>query len=320
MRYTTLVALTIAIAFAAFGYFSPTGRDIWARITGSAAQSVPVSGLVSGPMSEPEAGRKAAALSKSNIISYQRAALAAQTQGAGYGPQSPRDLRVSEGRNPRSFSPAPLHSFMNLCNIHFHKNAEHRGGEFTSFAGPGDGSGFGTGYQYSGRLSEPELRPVTRQIGKREHGYLKPGDTIEVHFVFSTANVTPGPTLAACISNQNSNPQLRVETIVAVLSNDGHGEDFRKLAEVRVERGYFQAPNIPQDLGHPISYRGSTTGPGYNEKGSPYQVSWRVRPKVVKVDIHSLDAWLQSNVFEEKGAHGVRNLVINPDLIAPIDQ
>lgn len=24
---------------------------------------------------------------------------------------------------------------MNLCNIHFHKNAEHKGGEFTVYAG-----------------------------------------------------------------------------------------------------------------------------------------------------------------------------------------
>lgn len=46
---------------------------------------------------------------------------------------------------------------MNLCNIHFHKNAEHKGGEFTKYAGNGDGNGFQSGYKYSGKLSAFEL-------------------------------------------------------------------------------------------------------------------------------------------------------------------
>jgi hypothetical protein len=37
---------------------------------------------------------------------------------------------------------------MNLCNIHFHKNAEHKGGEFTQYAGNGDGDGFDNILQY----------------------------------------------------------------------------------------------------------------------------------------------------------------------------
>ena len=34
-----------------------------------------------------------------------------------------------------------------------------------------------------------------------EHGNLEPGDTIEVHYVHSTAQVEPGPTLGACLSD-----------------------------------------------------------------------------------------------------------------------
>lgn len=33
---------------------------------------------------------------------------------------------------------------MNLCNIHFHKNAEHKGPDFSIFAGPGALRGSGT--------------------------------------------------------------------------------------------------------------------------------------------------------------------------------
>lgn len=72
-------------------------------------------------------------------------------------------------------------------------------------------------------------------------------------------------------------------------------------------------------LGEPVVYAGSTTGPTCNETGSPYQVTWSVRPQVLRVSIDSVDAWLQDNVFAENHAHGVRNLVIDPELLSPID-
>ena len=76
---------------------------------------------------------------------------------------------------------------------------------------------------------------------------------------------------------------------------------------------------MPEYLGDPVSYAGSTTGPDYNEKASPFQVSWSVRPKVVKIDISSVASWLSKNLFKEDHAHGVRNLVIDPELLSPID-
>lgn len=75
---------------------------------------------------------------------------------------------------------------------------------------------------------------------------------------------------------------------------------------------------VDGSLGAPVVYAGSTTGPTYNEAGSPYQVTWSVRPQVLRVSIRSVDAWLRDNVFAEDHAHGVRNLVINPDLLSPI--
>lgn len=248
------------------------------------------------------------------VIAEQRAALAKNTKGQGFGPQSPRDIDSNEGRNNILFSAAPAYEEMNLCNIHFHKNAEHKGGEFTEYAGNGDGHGYQSGYKYSGKLSAAELKPAS--ACPSAHGSLSSGDTIEVHYVHSTAQIKPGPTLGSCLSDAIKNPQLRVETQVYVLVNDRNALDFGKLTKHGMKNGRPQALHIPDNTGTPVQYAGSTTGPGYNEKGSPFQVTWSVRPKVAKVDIATVDAWCKGNVFNEDHAHGVRNLVINPDLLS----
>lgn len=253
-----------------------------------------------------------------DTIEEQRAILAKSTDGAGFGPQSPRDLDSVDGSNTRTFETAPAYTDMNLCNIHFHESAEHKGGDFTTHRGNGNGAGYGTGYVYSGELTEAELAPVESEIGAGEHDGLIPGDTIEVHYVHSTAQVVPGPTLGACLSESIANPQLRVETQVFVLVNDDSALDFVHLTEIGEVNGLQQALNIPSDTGEPIQYAGSTTGPSYNEKGSPLQVSWSVRPQVAKVNIQSVGNWFADNVFDEDHAHGVRNLVTNPALLSAI--
>lgn len=254
-----------------------------------------------------------------DVIAAQRAALAENTANAGFGPQSPRDLETLTGNSARAFGEAPAYTQMNLCNIHFHENAEHRGGEFTRFAGNGDGAGKGTGFVYDGTLSAAELAPLGRTIGAGQYGDLAPGDTIELHYVHTTAQVEPGPTLGACLSDSIGNPQLRVEAQVYVLVNDPEAADFVNLTKVEQVDGLYQAVNIPTDTGTPISYNGSTTGPSFNEAGSPLQVSWSVRPQVMKVSITSVEAWLSDNIFGEGEAHGVRNLVVNPDLISTLN-
>ncbi|WP_461535302.1 delta-class carbonic anhydrase [Spongorhabdus nitratireducens] len=252
------------------------------------------------------------------IIDQQRALLQQNTEGKGFGPQAPRDIDSLNGSNAVSFNMAPPASEMNLCNIHFHKNAEHKGGEFTRFAGNGDGQGFSTGYQYNGQLTKAELAPVANEICPSKHGGLSSGDTIEVHYVHSTAQVGPGATLGACLNEAIKNPQLRVETQVYVLVNDDKAADFMKLTLHQKRNGVHQALNIPGNTGTPVQYTGSTTGPGYNEKGSPFQVSWSVRPQVTKVNIESVGQWCKGNAFKEDHAHGVRNLVVNPDLLSNI--
>ena len=255
-----------------------------------------------------------------DVIEHQRHNLAKNTQGKGFGPQSPRDIDSSNGSNTIVFNSAPAYTQMNLCNIHFHKNAEHKGGEFTKFAGNGDGHGYLSGYKYAGKLSSAELDPVKNEICPSEHGSLYPGDTIEVHYVHSTAQVNPGPTLGSCLNESINNPQLRVETQVYVLVNDKKAADFVELTKHAKQGGLHQALNIPANTGTPVQYAGSTTGPGYNEKGSPFQVTWSVRPKVARVNIDSVGAWCKGNIFKEDHAHGVRNLVINSDLLSKISK
>ncbi len=253
-----------------------------------------------------------------SVIDAQRAALAENTDGKGFGPQAPRNIDASVGENERVFADAPPYTEMNLCNIHFHAGAEHQGGEFTTYLGNGDGAGYGTGFGYSGTLTEAELAPIDQVIGGDEHR-LMPGDTIEVHYVHTTAQVAPGPTLGSCLSEAIMNPQLRVETQVYVLVNDPNALDFVTLTQHELVDGRHQAINIPTDTGTAVEYDGSTTGPSYNEAGSPLQVSWSVRPQVAKVNITTVGTWFENNVFEEDHAHGVRNLVINPALLSPIN-
>lgn len=253
------------------------------------------------------------------VVAEQRQVLAKSTDGAGFGPQSPRDIDAIVGSNDRAFEAAPAYTKMNLCNLHFHENAEHKGGEFTTYAGNGDGKGYGTGYKYNGELSKTELVVYPSEVGTSKHGDLEPGDTIEVHYVYSTAKVAPGPTLGSCFSEAIKNPQLRVETQVYVLVNDDAALDFVNLTNHQVVDGLHQAINIPAATGTPVQYAGSTTGPGYNETGSPFQVTWSVRPQVAKVSISSVDTWLKGNIFDEDHAHGVRNLVVNPDLLSQIE-
>jgi hypothetical protein len=252
------------------------------------------------------------------FVSKQRAKLAINTNNKGFGPQSPRDIDSATGNNSRIFNAAPRSSKLNLCNIHFHKNAEHKGGEFTKYAGNGDGHGFQSGYKYSGKLRESELKSTDHDICPNKHGSLYAGDTIEVHYVHSTAQIEPGPTLGSCLSDAIKNPQLRVETQVYVLVNDNDALDFAELTKLEKIAGLYQATNIPSNTGTPIQYAGSTTGPSYNENGSPFQVSWSVRPKIAKVNIDSVGDWCKGNIYNEDHAHGVRNLVTNPDLISKI--
>lgn len=236
----------------------------------------------------------------------------------GFGPQTPRDIDSLSGSNSRNFSLAPPATQLNLCNIHFHKNAEHKAAAFAIHAGTkpnGEDAGFQCAISKS--LSKKELRPVKGKVC----GDLKPGDTVEVHWVHSSCDVKPGAGLGSCLSESCANPDLRVETQVFTLVNDTSAMDFNDFAYGgKSESGYHQAKAIPSTTGAPVQFTGSTTGPRYTEaKCSPLQVSWSVRPQCAKLDINSLATWCEANPFEENAAHGVRKLVTHPDLLSEIE-
>lgn len=252
-------------------------------------------------------------------------AWAAEVQGEaceGFGPQTPRDIDSRVGENRRVFTMAPDYRQMNLCNIHFHKNAEHKASAFSVYAGEGDGHGHESGYlcNASKQLNAAELAPAAKPICKGEHGALKPGDTIEVHWVYSSCDVKPGQGLGACLSASCANPALRVETQVFTVVNDPKALDFTTLDYGGgLVDGYHQAKAIPSNTGTPVQFLGSTTGPKYTEQAcSPLQVTWSVRPNCAKVDINSVGRWCEQNAFGEDHAHGVRKLVTNPKLLSTI--
>lgn len=238
---------------------------------------------------------------------------AAKTGCEGAGPQAPRDIASKAGTNGSFFNFAPSVKKMNLCNIHFHKNAEHKAPGFSVSAGKGKYGGWKCNGTSS--LTSRQLKPFT---GNAACGNIKPGDTIEVHWVHSSCAVKPGPGLGSCLSKTCGNPQLRVEGRSFVLVNDRNALQFGKFDKGHKVRGVWQARAIP-DLGKKVRYTGSTTGPKYNEENcSPLQVSWSVAESCGQLDIASVHKWCESNAFNEDHAHGVRMIVKGKQLLSPI--
>jgi len=231
------------------------------------------------------------------------------------GPQTPRDIASASGLNTEAFALAPDVSEMNLCNIHTHTNAEHKGPGFGVFVSNADDGGFAC--NETPNLSDAELAPAPGA-----YQGVQPGDTIEVHWVHTSCDATPGEGLGACVPQGCSDPLLRVEAQVFLVVNDPDALDFTTMAYGgNVVEGRHQAKSIPSDTGDAVLFRGSTTGPSYTQsKCSPARVTWNVRPACARLDINSLHRWAaDGNVFNETKSHGVRQLVTAPELLAPIE-
>jgi len=180
----------------------------------------------------------------------------------GYGPQTPRDISSKAGSNAGTLTRAPSSEDMNLCNIHFHTQAEHKGPGFSVSAGGGEFGGFKCNETPS--LTKAELEDPTQGHGAC-HG-VKPGDTVEMHWVYTSCDVMPGEGLGSCLSDKCLNPQLRVETQVFLVVNDPNAADFASFTydgnivnalhqskacqQERASRSFFralqQALNLPR--------------------------------------------------------------------------
>jgi len=236
----------------------------------------------------------------------------------GFGPQSPRDISSKVGTNPLLWTKAPAVSIMNLCDIHTHTNAEHKGPGFSVSAGSGEHGGFKC--NNSDSLSAAELEDPAG--GHGAFNGIKPGDTIEVHWVHTTCNVVPWPTLNSCFSESCGNPQLRVDTQVFLVVNDKSALDFADFSYAgNIVNGRHQVKSLPAGTGDAVTFAGSTTGPSFTQSVcSPFQVTWSVRPQCAKIDISSLNKWVaDGNVFNEDHSHGVRQLVTAPELLSKIE-
>ncbi len=234
------------------------------------------------------------------------------------GPQTPRDISDPRGLNTTTFPMAPASTELNLCNIHTHTNAEHKGRGFSVFVGSAEHGGYAC--NDAGSLTEAELVDPSDGHGAM-HG-VKPGDTIEVHWVHTSCDITPGEGLGSCLNDTCTDPLLRVEAQAFLVVNDPGALDFMDFAYAGTRRnGLYQPRALPANTGAPVVFRGSTTGPSYTQsKCSPVKVTWSVRPQCARVDISSLNAWAESgNVFNETHSHGVRQLVTARELLAPIE-
>jgi len=165
----------------------------------------------------------------------------------GHGPQAPRDIASAAGANTEPFSLAPAGSTMNLCNIHTHTNAEHEGPGFCAFAGATEHGGYRCNETDS--LTEAEFAEPAGGHGA-DHG-VKPGDTIEMHWICSTCALTPGEGLGSCLSEACANPQRRVESQLILAVNDPKALDFNDVAYGgNIVDGPHQARHrLPQRLG-----------------------------------------------------------------------
>lgn len=221
------------------------------------------------------------------------------------GPQSPRDVTKVDGTNQVQFNSAPDYENMDLCNVHFHRNAEHKAPGYSVYVKDGDHSGWAC------------KEPSAERLAKGSHVEYKgcegiaPGDTVEVHWVYTTCDTENkgakplGGGLSACLTETCSNPQLRVEAQVFVLSENGTLK-FNDMAPVTAN-------------GDIVRYTGSTTGTSYsNSHCSPYQVSWNVRTSCETLDIRDFAKWCSDNKYNDNHAHGVRALVTSPALLSPI--
>lgn len=242
------------------------------------------------------------------------------------GAQSPRNILMGSGSAPAVALPATTTPY-NLCNLHFHKGAEHMSplaptGNLPlgfSIAAPGGGYQCDrTSYLTAAQLTEP-VRPA----GKKKCENVRAGDTIEVHWVFSSCDVNPGRNLGAC-TKEGQTCALRVESQVFTLVNDASAKRFSSFSPEAKAKTPIANVTLPD--GERVVYRGSTTNPAYNtsDKCSPASVMWGVRKQCELLDVSSLHDWCEENEKEsspfsgQKEGHDPRGLVTRLELLSPI--
>ena len=240
------------------------------------------------------------------------------------GPQSGRDVGSRAGTNEKSFAMAPASETMNLCNIHFHRSAEHKAEGYSTFVGEGKHGGYACNGSAAPAAAGKAHDAAMEADEKGPAGCLgiAPGDTVEVHWVYTTCDTGPGEGLGNCVSCPEKGRSLRVEARVFSLGRDGL--DFAAF-DYLPDSSPAQPKALPEPHA-PVAYLGSTTGTSFDDETcSPFQVTWNVSTACSPLKISTLDLWCRkdgevNNVFGEDHAHGVRPLVTDPKHLSPIGQ
>jgi hypothetical protein len=226
------------------------------------------------------------------------------------GPQSPRSILDGSGNQAANLAKAPPFEALNLCNVHFHRGAEHRGHGFLDPADPAENRDFVCNEDPEIEATKERYRPTR---GKEvECSELSPNDTIEIHWVFTSCPVnTERTSLNACLCDGQ---QLRVESQVFLLSDKDTAVKMSELAEFgKNNTGSSPVPAPVQSIlknRDSVEYLGSTTGPHFtNEVCSPFLVTWNVRKNCEKLSVKELKNWCEDNEFKAEAAHGARGLV-----------
>lgn len=222
------------------------------------------------------------------------------------GPQAPRDIDSAYGTNSTKFKTAYRTEKMNLCDIHYHWNAEHKSAAYSTFVNTHDDH---SGWAVVEPASTDPHERAEHDIGGEHHPIgVMVGDTIEVHFVHTSCNVNyeevePANGLGNCATEVCANPQLRVIAQVFKVVDDEHAD----------------VHDLDQPMSHDdarVVYIGSTTGSKYhNSHCSPFQVTWDVKKTPATISAEGLVEWSHKR---EQHAHAVRELVTHDDLLSPI--
>ena len=215
------------------------------------------------------------------------------------GPQTPRNVDDKAGSNDKMAPTEASGSIdtMNLCNIHYHLNSEHKSAKFSTQAVKTEGLNHGVGFQCA--HTSPPTKMATdaaKFIQGSNHGYLdgakitgdeikhqvQVGDTIEVHWVFTDCNAVPGQGLGSCLASKGAtkdcaNSKLRVESQVFSVVDDEADPlrtiDFKDLSDIahhgggdeRLQTGTAMKAmwGSKLDATSVATFSGSTTGPKY---------------------------------------------------------
>lgn len=153
-------------------------------------------------------------------------------------------------------------------------------------------------FEHSGFADLPQTTGAT---GQQVCKAVDIGDQIEFHWVYTNcaANSPPVKGLGNCVCDR--------EDLV-----------LRVYAQAYVVGDAGDAPTQPR--AGLLRYRGSTTGPSYdNETCSPARVNWHVNRDVRTVGVQELATWCASNPWiDEDHPHAARRTVTDPAWLSPI--